>query len=78
MFSVTRHSLARGPQTPEQRAQVQRVADLGGTGGTPDYVCAWFLKAGAYIQKGRGRIGFVATNSITQGEQVPPTLAASL
>lgn len=57
-------------QTLAQRAQVQRVADLGGAGGTPDYVCAWFLKAGAYIQEGHGRIGFVATNSITQGEQV--------
>ena len=57
-------------QTPEQRAQVQRVAALGGTGGTLDYVCAWFLKAGAYIQRSQGRIGFVATNSITQGEQV--------
>ena len=57
-------------QTPEQRAQVRRIAALGKTGGTLDYVAAWFLKAGDYARAGRARIGFVATNSITQGEQV--------
>ncbi|MDE3263069.1 MAG: class I SAM-dependent DNA methyltransferase [Acidobacteriota bacterium] len=62
-------------QSPEQRAQVRRIAALGGTGGTLDYVTAWFITAGGYIQKSgpvgeRARIGFVATNSITQGEQV--------
>ncbi len=62
-------------QSPEQRAQVRRIAALGGSGGTLDYVTAWFITAGGYIQKSgppgeRARIGFVATNSITQGEQV--------
>jgi len=57
-------------QTPEQRLQVRRIAALGGSGGTLDYVAAWFLKAAAYIRQGRAPIGFVATNSITQGEQV--------
>ena len=62
-------------QSPEQRAQVRRIAALGGTGGTLDYVTAWFIRAGEYIRKSgppgeRARIGFVATNSITQGEQV--------
>ena len=57
-------------QSREQRTQVRRIADLGKTGGTLDYVTAWFLKAGEYVQMGRARIGFVATNSITQGEQV--------
>jgi hypothetical protein len=57
-------------QTAEQRAQVRRIADLGGSGGSLDYVAAWFLKAGEYIQEGQAKIGFVATNSITQGEQV--------
>ena len=56
-------------QSNEQRAQVRRIAALGKTGGTLDYVTAWFLKAGEYSQMGRARIGFVATNSITQGEQ---------
>lgn len=57
-------------QTAEQRAQVRGIANLGGSGGTLDYVCAWFLKAGAYVQAGGAPIGFVATNSVTQGEQV--------
>ena len=57
-------------QSAEQRAQVRRIASLGKSGGTLDYVTAWFLKAGEYLRKGRARIGFVATNSITQGEQV--------
>ena len=55
-------------QTPEQRAQVHRIAALGKSGGSLDYVAAWFLKAGTYI-KGKTRIGFVSTNSTTQGEQ---------
>ena len=64
-------------QSDEQRAQVRRIAALGKTGGTLDYVSAWFIKAGEYVQRGDARIGFVATNSITQGEQVAqlwPTL----
>ncbi|HQT84962.1 MAG: SAM-dependent methyltransferase [Acidiphilium sp. 37-64-53] len=57
-------------QTEAQRAQVRRIAALGGSGGTLDYVAAWFLKAGAYVGDRPIRIGFVSTNSITQGEQV--------
>ena len=57
-------------QSRAQRAQVRRIAALGGTGGTLDYVTAWFIKAGEYAKDTRIRIGFVATNSITQGEQV--------
>ena len=57
-------------QNPEQRAQVRRIAALPGKGGTLDFVTAWFIKAGEYLQDSQARIGFVATNSITQGEQV--------
>ena len=64
-------------QTTEQREQVRRIAALGRTGlpgrqtgGTLDYVTAWFIKAGEYVKGSNVRIGFVATNSITQGEQV--------
>ena len=64
-------------QSSEQRAQVRRVAALGGSGGTLDYVAAWFIRAGDYVWRAQPaeaskspRIGFVATNSITQGEQV--------
>jgi N-6 DNA Methylase len=104
-------------QSEAQRKQVHAIANLGKKKGTLDFVCSWFLKAGAYINaqpsplagegarrageglaaigladrnpssvsrqesgrdppspaRGEGRniaIGFVATNSITQGEQV--------
>ena len=53
------------------------MANLGAGGSRLDYVAAWFLKAGAYFSKKPARIAFVATNSITQGEQVAqlwPTL----
>ena len=56
-------------QTADQRSQVRRIADLGGSGGTLDYASGWFVKAGAYIT-GDTRIGFVTTISLTQGEQV--------
>ena len=57
-------------QSTQQREQVRRIAALGRSGGTLDYVTAWFIKAGEYIQQSAAQIGFVATNSITQGEQV--------
>lgn len=57
-------------QSPEQREQVRNIAKLGGSGGSLDYVAAWFIKAGQYVSQSSTRIGFVATNSITQGEQV--------
>ena len=57
-------------QSDSQRAQVRRTVAYSEGGGTLDYVCAWFVKAGEYVQDGHARIGFVATNSITQGEQV--------
>ena len=57
-------------QSKAQRAQVRRIADLGGSGGTLDYVTAWFIKAGEYARGTGTRVGFVTTNSITQGEQV--------
>lgn len=58
-------------QSEEQRQQVRRIAGLGGTGGTLDYVAAWFIKAGQFAKANpRIRIAFVSTNSICQGEQV--------
>ncbi|QNV39621.1 class I SAM-dependent DNA methyltransferase [Rothia amarae] len=35
-----------------------------------DYVCIWFIKGSEYINKTVAQLSFVATNSITQGEQV--------
>lgn len=58
----------RGVHQQDQASALMKR--LGASGSRLDYVCAWFLKAGDYVQKGNARIGFVATNSITQGEQV--------
>ncbi len=57
-------------QSEFQRSQVHRITGFKQNGGTLDYVTAWFFKAGEYIQSSQARIGFVATNSISQGEQV--------
>lgn len=59
-------------QSKMQRAQMARIIDApNGRAGSLDYVAAWFLKAGAYLQPNkRIRVAFVSTNSITQGEQV--------
>ena len=64
-------------QTPQQRKQMRRIVDpKGKRAGSLDYVAAWFIKASEYV-KPSAKVGFVATNSITQGEQVAqlwPTL----
>ena len=38
--------------------------------GVLDYVTCWYQKAAEFIQETPARVGFVSTNSITQGEQV--------
>lgn len=53
-----------------QRQMEVQLAAFGAQGSRIDYVAAWFLKASAYAQSGQSQIAFVATNSITQGEQV--------
>ena len=58
-------------QTREQRVNVGQITGTGTRGSTLDYVTAWFVKAADYVKDNPStRIGFVATNSITQGEQV--------
>lgn len=42
-----------------------------------DYVCGWFIKGVSYLQSVKGGLALVATNSVSQGEQVAalwPTL----
>ena len=67
-------------QSKEQREQMRKLTNPHGRRGSPlDYVGAWFLKAAGY-GTGAMRISFVATNSLTQGEQVAllwPRLFAS-
>jgi N-6 DNA Methylase len=59
-------------QSLTQREQMAKVINLPSKrAGSLDYVTAWFIKAGQYLQPNRRiRIAFVSTNSITQGEQV--------
>jgi N-6 DNA Methylase len=58
-------------QSPGQRDQMRSVMlRHGKSAGSLDYVAAWFIKAGEYLQSGEARAAFVSTNSITQGEQV--------
>ena len=54
----------------KQTQAKELMKQLGASGSRLDYVAAWFLKAGEYFRGNHARIGFVATNSITQGEQV--------
>jgi hypothetical protein len=53
----------------EQQADMEIVfGDVKGTG-VLDYVCCWYLRAAQYIRGTQIKVGFVSTNSITQGEQ---------
>ena len=72
LFVCARQSAVRRGQSYQATAACAgaRVARLGGSGGTLDYVAAWFIKAGEYLQQATRAHAFVATNSITQGEQV--------
>ena len=58
-------------RTDEQKQQMDTLAKKHGSGRALDYVTAWFLKAGEYLTENHKiKIALVATNSITQGEQV--------
>jgi hypothetical protein len=48
--------------------QIKQIANIGDSGGNLDYVCGWFLKSAEYVDQ-KSSIGFVSTNSITQGQQ---------
>lgn len=57
-------------QNVQQKADMKKVFDGVKKAGILDYVTAWYLKAAQYIQGTKIKVGFVSTNSITQGEQV--------
>lgn len=57
-------------QDAEQKADLKFVADGCKNVGLLDYVCGWYFKAAQFIQGTGIKVGFVSTNSITQGEQV--------
>ena len=59
-------------QNDEQRADMDAVAGDFDNTGLLDYVTGWYFKAAEFIQGTKIVVGFVSTNSITQGEQVAP------
>jgi hypothetical protein len=59
-------------QTAEQRKELTDAFGGAKNAGVLDYVTAWYVKAAEYIQGTDIRVGYVSTNSITQGEQVGP------
>ncbi|MGL6225341.1 MAG: DNA methyltransferase [Thermoguttaceae bacterium] len=56
-------------QNSEQKEDLQFVFGKIPSSGLLDYVSCWYFKAAEYIQGTSIPVGFVATNSITQGEQ---------
>ena len=53
--------------------QKQDFVDFFGTPRYPrnlDYISLWFMTAARYVADGVGRVGFVSTNSVTQGDHV--------
>ncbi len=56
-------------QSKEQKADLAYVFANSSASKERDYVTAWFEKAARYIHHTKIKCGFVATNSITQGEQ---------
>ncbi|MBP7637911.1 MAG: class I SAM-dependent DNA methyltransferase [Kiritimatiellae bacterium] len=57
-------------QDDEQRKDMAAVAGAVKNYGLLDYVTGWYFKAADFIKDTPVRVGFVSTNSITQGEQV--------
>ena len=56
--------------TPEQKEDMQLVCGTARGTGVLDYVTGWYFKAAEYICDSKIVVGFVSTNSISQGEQV--------
>lgn len=52
--------------------KTERLRIMGKTGGVLDYVACWFKLASTYMHGTNIRAALVATNSITQGQQVEP------
>ena len=57
-------------QTPAQKADLESVFEGHIEFKDTDYVAGWFLRASEYINGARAEAAFVATSSISQGEQV--------
>ncbi|MCB1416523.1 MAG: class I SAM-dependent DNA methyltransferase, partial [Nitratireductor sp.] len=64
--------LGKKEQSTTQKSQVRSIFQDVKSASELDYVSCWFAKAGGYLNEEscRAEFAFVATNSITQGEQV--------
>ncbi|WP_347175386.1 class I SAM-dependent DNA methyltransferase [Polaribacter uvawellassae] len=56
-------------QTKEQKEDMKMVFNNVKGAGVLDYVAAWYYKAAQYVLNTTTKVGFVSTNSISQGEQ---------
>ncbi len=63
--------LGRNLQKKEHKEDMALVFDGWETYKCLDYVASWFVLASKYIRNTNIRCAFVATNSITQGQQLP-------
>lgn len=61
--------IGKKARTPDQVSDMAAVFGALKGAGNLDYVTCWYKKAGEYIHHTAGCVGFVSTNSITQGEQ---------
>lgn len=59
------HHLQTEAQKVDQHATMRHIQ----AAGVMDYVANWYVKAGEFIQGTRVAVGFVSTNSVSQGEQ---------
>lgn len=59
-------------QSKEQKIDIKTVFHNAKNVGILDYVSAWFVKAAEYVQDKPTKVAFVATDSISKGEQVGP------
>jgi type I restriction-modification system DNA methylase subunit len=60
---------ARLMSETQKEGLLKAFDDMKGAGNL-DFVTAWYAKAAKYIQDTKIKVGFVSTNSISQGEQV--------
>ncbi|RZA02869.1 MAG: class I SAM-dependent DNA methyltransferase [Sphingobacteriaceae bacterium] len=57
-------------QSVEQKEDLQLVFKGIKGHNSLDYICCWFYKGAEYIKSINGKLAFVSTNSVCQGEQV--------
>ena len=62
--------LGQTVQSQIQKSEMRSIFEGHKAAGKMDYVCAWFKKSAEYIRNSKIEVGFVATNSICQGEHV--------